>query len=65
MRALFTFIGGRGHFEPLAPIARAAERLRDEIAALPGPDYAVERLEALVHDTFAGEARRGLNTLST
>ena len=27
---------------------RAAERLRDEIAALPGPDYAVERLDALV-----------------
>ena len=24
MRILFTFIGGRGHFEPLAPIARAA-----------------------------------------
>jgi UDP:flavonoid glycosyltransferase YjiC (YdhE family) len=24
LRILFTFIGGRGHFEPLAPIARAA-----------------------------------------
>ena len=23
MRLLFTFVGGRGHFEPLAPIARA------------------------------------------
>jgi UDP:flavonoid glycosyltransferase YjiC (YdhE family) len=25
MRILFTFIGGRGHFDPLIPIARAAE----------------------------------------
>lgn len=25
MRILFTFVGGHGHFEPLAPIARAAE----------------------------------------
>jgi hypothetical protein len=26
VRILFTFIGGRGHLEPLIPIARAAER---------------------------------------
>lgn len=25
MRILFTFVGGRGHFEPLVPLARAAE----------------------------------------
>jgi UDP:flavonoid glycosyltransferase YjiC (YdhE family) len=25
MRILFTFVGGSGHFDPLIPIARAAE----------------------------------------
>lgn len=32
MRILFTFVGGRGHFEPLAPIARAARRAGHEVA---------------------------------
>ena len=62
VRALFTFIGGRGHFEPLAPIARAAERLRDEIVALPGPDHAVERLDALVRMTHL-PARRAVASI--
>jgi MGT family glycosyltransferase len=32
VRALFTFVGGRGHFEPLAPIARAAEAAGHTVA---------------------------------
>ena len=32
MRILFTFVGGRGHAEPLAPIARAAVAAGHEIA---------------------------------
>lgn len=32
MRILFTFAGGNGHFEPLAPIARAAAAAGHEIA---------------------------------
>lgn len=32
MRILFTFVGGRGHFEPLAPIARAAARAGHSVA---------------------------------
>jgi len=33
---LFTFVGGRGHFEPLAPIARAAEEAGHEVAFASG-----------------------------
>jgi len=83
VRALFTFVGGAGHFDPLVPVARAmraaghtvaftahplmpadiraavadvlerpgyrraAERMRDELAALPGVEHAVGLLEAL------------------
>ena len=36
VRALFTFIGGRGHFEPLAPIARAAAAAGHEVAFASG-----------------------------
>lgn len=32
MRILFTFAGGNGHFEPLAPIARAAAAAGHEVA---------------------------------
>lgn len=32
MRLLFTFVGGRGHFEPLVPIARAAAETGHEVA---------------------------------
>ncbi|GAB2930171.1 glycosyltransferase [Micromonospora polyrhachis] len=32
MRILFTFAGGRGHFDPLAPIARAAEAAGHQVA---------------------------------
>ena len=36
MRVLFTFVGGRGHFEPLAPIARAAAAAGHEVAFASG-----------------------------
>jgi UDP:flavonoid glycosyltransferase YjiC (YdhE family) len=32
VRLLFTFVGGRGHFEPLAPVARAAREAGHEVA---------------------------------
>ena len=32
LRILFTFVGGRGHFEPLVPIARAVERVGHRVA---------------------------------
>jgi UDP:flavonoid glycosyltransferase YjiC (YdhE family) len=36
VRVLFTFVGGRGHFEPLAPIARAAVAAGHEVAFASG-----------------------------
>jgi UDP:flavonoid glycosyltransferase YjiC (YdhE family) len=36
VRVLFTFVGGRGHFEPLAPIARAAVVAGHEVAFASG-----------------------------
>jgi UDP:flavonoid glycosyltransferase YjiC (YdhE family) len=36
VRVLFTFVGGRGHFEPLVPIARAAVAAGDEVAFASG-----------------------------
>ena len=36
MRVLFTFVGGRGHFEPLAPIARAALAAGHDVAFASG-----------------------------
>lgn len=32
MRILFTFVGGHGHFEPMAPLARAARAAGHEVA---------------------------------
>jgi len=32
VRILFTFVGGRGHFEPLVPVARAAEAAGHSVA---------------------------------
>ncbi|GAB7040788.1 MULTISPECIES: glycosyltransferase [Catenuloplanes] len=40
MRILFSFIGGFGHFLPLIPIARAAERAGHRVAVLGGPRMA-------------------------
>lgn len=40
MRILFTFVGGSGHFEPLVPIARAAETAGHTIAFGCGPSMA-------------------------
>ena len=45
MRVLFTFIGGRGHFEPLAPIARAATAAGHEAAFASGSLLATVRAE--------------------
>jgi UDP:flavonoid glycosyltransferase YjiC (YdhE family) len=36
VRVLFTFVGGRGHFEPLAPIARAAAAAGHDVAFASG-----------------------------
>ncbi len=52
MRILFTFIGGRGHFEPLAPIARAAAAAGHSVAfACPGLQRAT--VEAAGFEAFA------------
>ncbi|GAB7048815.1 glycosyltransferase [Catenuloplanes indicus] len=40
MRILFSFIGGFGHFLPLVPIARAAQRAGHTVAVLGGPQMA-------------------------
>lgn len=40
MRILFTFVGGSGHFEPLAPIARAAETAGHTVAFAGTPSMA-------------------------
>ncbi|MGQ0604963.1 MAG: glycosyltransferase [Anaerolineales bacterium] len=40
MRILFTFVGGSGHFEPLVPVARAAETAGHTIAFGCGPSMA-------------------------
>ncbi len=46
MRILFGFTGGRGHFEPLVPLARAAERAGHEVlfASTPSQLPVVEAL---------------------
>jgi UDP:flavonoid glycosyltransferase YjiC (YdhE family) len=52
VRILFTFIGGRGHFEPLAPIARAAAAAGHTVAfACPGLQRAT--VEAAGFEAFA------------
>ncbi|HWC22336.1 MAG TPA: glycosyltransferase [Flexivirga sp.] len=52
MRILFTFIGGTGHFEPMAPVVRAAEAAGHEVAVAcsGGP---AEQLRAAGFRTFA------------
>jgi UDP:flavonoid glycosyltransferase YjiC (YdhE family) len=40
VRALFTFVGGRGHLEPLAPVARAAARAGHTVAFACAPGMA-------------------------
>jgi UDP:flavonoid glycosyltransferase YjiC (YdhE family) len=50
MRALFTFVGGRGHFEPLAPIARAAVAAGHDVAFASGG--LIEAVEAAGFEGF-------------
>lgn len=70
MRLLFTFVGGRGHFEPLAPIARAAaaDVAAATTAVLEQPSYreAAERVRAEI-ETLPGpdHAVALLNTLAS
>src|SRR5271165_6405856 len=37
VKMLFCFVGGPGHFEPVVPIARAAQRLGHDVAVACGP----------------------------
>ncbi len=52
MRILFTFAGGRGHFEPLVPIARAANAAGHSVAFGCGPSL-IQDVEAAGFNTFA------------
>jgi UDP:flavonoid glycosyltransferase YjiC (YdhE family) len=46
MRTFFSFVGGRGHFDPLIPIARAAEAEGHDVAVSSGPRMVPEVLAA-------------------
>ena len=52
MRVLFTFAGGNGHFEPLVPIARAAEAA-GHIVAFAGQAVMLPAIEAAGFTAFA------------
>ncbi len=52
MRILFTFIGGLGHFHPLAPVARAAEAAGHQVAVA-GSGVLVGRIEAAGFEALA------------
>ena len=52
MRILFAFVGGRGHLEPLVPIARAAQDAGHTVA-FAAPPLLVGTVEALGFDAFA------------
>ena len=52
MRLLFTFVGGRGHFEPLAPIARAAAAAGHTVAFAAG-SLLTPAVEAAGFEAFA------------
>ena len=60
MRMLFTFAGGSGHFDPLVPIARAAEAA-GHIVAFSGEPAMAPTVEAVGFTVFAS----GPNTSST
>jgi UDP:flavonoid glycosyltransferase YjiC (YdhE family) len=40
VRILFTFVGGRGHFEPILPIAKATLAAGHTVAVVAGADMA-------------------------
>lgn len=57
MRVLFTFLGGWGHFEPLAPVAHAVRRAGHEVAVACGGTL-VPRVEATGLRALATSAPR-------
>jgi UDP:flavonoid glycosyltransferase YjiC (YdhE family) len=57
MRMLFTFTGGRGHAEPLVPIARAVEAAGHTVAFAGRPSV-LPTVEALGFTVFATERAR-------
>lgn len=59
MRILFTFAGGSGHLEPLAPFARAAE-VAGHTVAFAGRPWMVPKVEALGFSAFAAGSDVGL-----
>ncbi|CAN5601795.1 glycosyltransferase [soil metagenome] len=61
MRILFTFIGGLGHFHPLAPVARAAEAAGHEVAVA-GSGRLVAEVAAAGFRTFATSPPRNRST---
>jgi UDP:flavonoid glycosyltransferase YjiC (YdhE family) len=52
VRLLFTFAGGNGHFEPLVPVARAAE-LAGHTVAFAGQPVMISAIEAAGFTAFA------------
>lgn len=52
MRVLFTFIGGNGHFQPLAPIAHSAAAAGHTVA-IAGSGSMVKAIEAAGFHAFA------------
>jgi UDP:flavonoid glycosyltransferase YjiC (YdhE family) len=59
VRILFTFAGGSGHFEPLIPIARAAEAA-GHVVAFTGRPWMIPKVEALGFPAFATGSDVGL-----
>jgi UDP:flavonoid glycosyltransferase YjiC (YdhE family) len=59
LRILFTFAGGSGHFEPLVPIARAAEGAGHTVAFV-GRPWMTPQIEALGFAAFAAGSDVGL-----
>jgi UDP:flavonoid glycosyltransferase YjiC (YdhE family) len=57
MRVLFAFTGGRGHVEPLIPLARAAAAARHTVAFAGRPSV-LPVVEALGFEGFATESAR-------
>ena len=55
MRALFGFTGGRGHVEPLVPLATAA-RAAGHTVAFAGRPSILPTVEALAFEAFPAEA---------
>lgn len=58
MRMLFCFVGGPGHFVPMAPVARAARRAGHTVAVACGPSR-VAAVEAAGFAAFGVGAPRG------